>query len=252
MTCNGAMSVPPLPRGLILGHRGASAEAPENTLQAFRLALEQGADGIEFDVQPSADGAPVVIHDDTVDRTTDGRGVVAALPWQALAVLDAGGGERVPRLEDVAAWAVQTRAWLNVELKAPGAEAASLQVLRATGLLERTVLSSFDPEVVARVGRLDPAARRFLLTERWDEPARGAVAACGAEGVCLEDRAATAEALRELAEAQLPVVVWTVDDARRIEQLLHAGVTAVITNVPARAVSVRRALHPAAPHHPGA
>jgi glycerophosphoryl diester phosphodiesterase len=230
----------PLPSGLVLGHRGASAEAPENTLHAFRLALAQGAEGIEFDVQPSADGVPVVIHDDTVDRTTNGRGAVAALPWSALAALDAGGGEPVPRLEDVAMWAAQADAWLNVELKAPGAEAASLEVLRRAGLLERTVFSSFYPDVVALVGQLEPVARRFLLTERWDDEVRAALTACGAGGVCLADRATTPAALQELADARLPVVVWTVDDPLRIEHLLRAGVTAVITNVPSRAVTVRR------------
>jgi glycerophosphoryl diester phosphodiesterase len=231
------------PSRLVLGHRGASAVAPENTMRAFRLALEHGADGVEFDVQPSADGVPVVIHDGTVERTTGGRGAVAAMTWHELAALDAGDGERIPRLEDVAAWAAQSGAWLNLELKAPGAEAASLAILRRHALLERTIVSSFDAGIVAEVGRLDAGVRRFLLTERWDTATRAVRQACGAGGVCLEGAAATVSALRELAEAGLPVVVWTVDDPPRIEQLLRAGVAAVISNHPARSVAVRAALH---------
>jgi glycerophosphoryl diester phosphodiesterase len=242
----GTAPLPSLPGGLILGHRGASADAPENTLRAFRLAIEQGADGIEFDVQPSADGVPVVIHDDTVDRTTRGSGMVAALTWSALAALDAGGGEPVPCLDDVAAWAGGAGAWLNIELKAPGVEAASVEVLRRHGLLGRTVFSSFDPAVVAAVGRVAPASRRFLLTVAWNAATREALGACGAGGVCLQDRAATAATLRELAGHGLPVVVWTVDDPLRMEQLLRAGVAAVISNYPARAAAVRRALPPGA------
>jgi glycerophosphoryl diester phosphodiesterase len=229
-----------LPSRLVFGHRGSSADAPENTMRAFRLALEQGADGIEFDVQPSGDGVPVVIHDDTVERTTDGVGVVGTMPWEALARLDAGGGERIPRLDEVAAWAAETGAWLNVELKAAGAEAESLRVLREAGVLERTVFSSFDPEVVAAVGRLDPGVRRFLLTERWDAEAAGVAGAVGAGGICLENAAATPVALADLHERGLPVVVWTVDDPRRVAALLDAGVAAVISNVPAHAVAARR------------
>jgi glycerophosphoryl diester phosphodiesterase len=211
-------------------------------MRAFRLALEQGADGIEFDVQPRADGVPVVIHDETVDRTTSGSGAVAAMSWRELAALDAGGGEGIPSLEDVVAWAARSGAWLNVELKAPGAEAASLEILRRHGLLERTIVSSFDAEIVAEVGRLDGGVRRFYLTERWDAAARAARAACGAGGVCIEGRAATQPVLRELAAAGLPVVVWTVDDPGRIAALLRAGVTAVISNHPGRVASVRATL----------
>ena len=90
---------------LILGHRGASVARPENTIAAFAHALDLGAGGIECDVQRAADGALVLIHDDTLDRTTDGTGVVGDLPWSALAGLDAGGGNPIPRLADLFAWA---------------------------------------------------------------------------------------------------------------------------------------------------
>lgn len=90
-------------RTLILGHRGAPFAAPENTLAAFRRALAAGADGIEADVQRSADGRLLLLHDDTVERTTDGAGRVGELPWSALAALAAGQGERIPTLEEVLA-----------------------------------------------------------------------------------------------------------------------------------------------------
>ncbi|HKP76855.1 MAG TPA: glycerophosphodiester phosphodiesterase family protein, partial [Longimicrobiaceae bacterium] len=149
--------MPPARRPLVLGHRGAPLAAPENTLRAFRLALEEGADGIELDVQPSADGVPVVLHDDTLDRTTDATGDVATLPWERIALARAG-GEPVPRLEEVVAWAAEAGAFLNVELKRPGAEAASVAAIAGAGLRERTVFSSFQAASVAEVKRLDPAA----------------------------------------------------------------------------------------------
>src|SRR5690349_2161152 len=182
---------------LILGHRGASADAPENTMRAFRLALEQGADGVELDVQPSADCVPVVIHDGTLDRTTDGRGPVSALPWAEISRLRAG-GEPVPRLDEVAAWAGETGAWLNVEVKGGGIEGRVLDVLHRAEVLERTVLSSFVPEIVWELRRMAPPGTRvYLLTERWDDEVRAGARALGVGGVCLHGELADAGAVEE-------------------------------------------------------
>jgi glycerophosphoryl diester phosphodiesterase len=183
----------PFPHPLILGHRGAPADAPENTLRSFALAMEQGADGVELDVQRSADGVPVVLHDPTLDRTTGAHGQVAAHPWSALERLTLA---HVPSLEQAAAWAAAAGAWLNVEIKAERVEAATVEVLRATaervevatvqvlrstGLLPRTVISSFDPRIVRRVGEVEPDVLRFLLTDSWDEEVLSTVADCGAQ-----------------------------------------------------------------------
>jgi glycerophosphoryl diester phosphodiesterase len=223
----------PFPHPLLLGHRGAPRVLPENTLASFRRALADGADGVELDVQRAADGVPVVIHDATLERTTNGRGPVASHTSTELARLDAGAGEGVPTLAAVAAWAAEAGAWLNVELKADGVEAAALEVLGRAGVLESTFLSSFSPTAVAEVGRLAPAVRRFLLTERWNARVRAAVTECGAHGVCLETHAATEAALAELAALGLPLVVWTEDHPARIRALFAAGVAGVITNDPA-------------------
>lgn len=226
-------------RPLVLGHRGAPREHPENTLAGFRRAREHGADGVELDVQPSADGAPVVIHDATLERTTDGAGRVDSLPWERIAAARAG-AEPVPRLEDAAAWAVEADAWLNVEIKSPGAEAASVGTIVHAGLLPRTFFSSFVPEVVAEVGRLEPRATRFFLTERWDGEVRAIVRELGVAGVCLHHSIATPAVLDELHSANLGAVVWTVDDPARLRELLRAGVKAVITNHPERGVEALR------------
>ena len=232
----------PLERPLILGHRGDPRRAPENTLRSFQLALEAGADGVELDVQPSADGVAVVIHDETLARTTDAAGAVATLPWTEIARARLAGGERVPRLEEVASWASEAGAWLNVEFKATGTEATSLRILDEAEMLPRTIFSSFLPEVVARIGRLASGAHRLLLLEQWDPAARHALHRSGASGVCLHHRAATPEVLGELAAAELPVVVWTVDDPVRMRALLGAGVAAIITNVPATGATIRHEL----------
>ena len=226
-------------RPLILGHRGAPFEAPENTVRGFAIARAHGADGVELDVQPSADGVAVVIHDRTLGRTTNARGRVPLLPWETIAPVRAG-GEPVPRLEDAAAWAVESGAWLNVEIKSRGAEAASVAAIRAAGLEERTFFSSFVPEVVAEVGRLAPDATRCFLTERWTRSVRLTVEALGVQGVCPCDAIATPGLLAELHEAGLAAVIWTVDDPARMRELLIMGVHALITNRPEIGARVRR------------
>lgn len=218
-------------RPLVLGHRGAPFEAPENTIASFEVARAAGADGVELDVQLSADGVPVVIHDDTLERTTDGRGLVSDVPWSWIRTLRSR-GEPVSCLADAARWAADTGVWLNVEIKARTAASATVAALREAGLGARVIVSSFHPSVVSEVGALDRRIRRFLLSERWDAAARQAATACGAQGICLGLEGATARALQALREADLPVVAWTVDDPRAMRRLIDAGVLAIITNRP--------------------
>lgn len=200
-------------------------------MAGFALALAAGADGVELDVQLSADGVPVVIHDETLDRTTGVRGRVAELPWRRISEVRAG-GEPIPSLEQAAAWALASGAWLNVEIKAAGAAKATLAALEGIGLTERVIVSSFHASVIEDVGRLNADLPRYLLLERWDVPSRRAVAASGAGGVCLRVDAASQAALAEIAGAGLPVVVWTVDDPDHLAELIRSGVRAVITNRP--------------------
>lgn len=227
----------PFPRLLILGHRGAPDEATENTLESLALAVRQGADGVELDVRVTADGVPVVIHDDTLERTFGLPGVVSKLTWPALQrVTEA----RLPSLQQVAAWAAASGAWVNVELKSGGAEEEIVGIVEQHELLPRTFFSSFDPAAVAAIGRACPDARRFFLTERWDDKARDGLVASGASGLCLRGDAASAVTLEVLRQEGLPVVVWTVDDRSRMLELARNQVAAIITNRPATAVAALR------------
>lgn len=162
------------PRPLILAHRGASAHAPENTLSAFELALTQGAHGVELDAKLSADGEVVVIHDPTVDRTTDGKGRVSQLTLAALRELDAGSffsekynGEKIPTLAEVFE-AIGDRALINVELtnyQTPrdGLADKVCDLVKRFGLEERVLFSSFLPSNLNRTRKLLPDTPRGLL-----------------------------------------------------------------------------------------
>jgi glycerophosphoryl diester phosphodiesterase len=223
---------------LVLGHRGAPREAPENTMRAFEVALEQGADGVELDVQPAGDGTAVVIHDDRLDRTTDRHGPLAALTWGDI-VGARSRGEPVPRLEQAVEWAVRSGAWLNVEVKSTGVEAESVRIVREAGLMERTFFSSFLPEVVTALRRAAPDGTVCYLTERWDAEVQAGVRMLGMDGVCLHHSIATPEAVAWLRDHRLHCVVWTVDDPQRMRELYEQGVLAIISNLPRLAAEVR-------------
>ena len=221
---------------LILGHRGSPRESLENTLSSFDRAVREGADGVELDVRGAIDGVPVVIHDDSMDRALGVPGLISALAWPAVQKLS---GARVPSFEQVAAWAAASGAWLNVELKTMGVEAAVLELIHRVGISERVIFSSFEPAIVRRVGELDGSVLRFFLTERWDERARQGFHEGQATGVCLQDDGAEDRALRELREGGVPVIVWTVNRPARVRRLLESGVAGIISDLPGMAARER-------------
>ena len=159
---------------LIYGHRGASAYAPENTLEAFRLAMDMGADGFELDVHMSRDGELVVIHDETVDRTTDGTGLVRELTLAQLKDLDASNGmasyrgARIPTLEEVFDLIRDTRHIVNVEVKTDdwfysGIEEKCLALAKEMGVEDRIIYSSFNHHTLRKLRELKPDVKLGML-----------------------------------------------------------------------------------------
>lgn len=223
------------PQPLIIGHRGASAEAPENTLAAFGLALEMGADGVELDVQLSADGRVVIIHDATVDRTTNGRGKVSHLSLAELKALDAGSGQMIPTLDELFT-AFGPRLLYNVEIKgfAWGNQALEIAVadrIAAYHLENHVLVSSFNPLSVRRsrrhltrstlVGHIHMAAwQRFFF--------HLVPAAAAHPHVRLVDEQYMAWAKK----TGRRVHVWTVDEPAEAQRLARLGVHGMITNRP--------------------
>jgi glycerophosphoryl diester phosphodiesterase len=229
---------------LIIGHRGASADAPENTLAAFALALDQGADGVELDVRLSADGEPVIIHDASVRRTTNGRGAVSRLTAIQLQALDAGRGEPVPTLDRL--FAAFGRAMLyNVELKTGPRGNEALVAAVATqiarhDLAERVLVSSFSLNAVRQAQRL--LGSRVPLALIHAGPAgrrRHRLAACQADHP--DYRLVTPAYVAWAAWRGLRLHVWTVDDPDDARRLIALGVNALLTNRPAALLPLRGA-----------
>jgi glycerophosphoryl diester phosphodiesterase len=226
----------------IEAHRGDPANAPENTLAAFEAALRLGVPWIELDVHPAADGTLVVIHDDTIDRTTDGSGAVCDLTVDALRRLDAGSwfaprfaGERIPQLVEVLELVAPAGTRLNVEIKTPPAgfrvAPAVVDLLRRFGKAREYVVSSFDLPALLQVQAIAPEIALALIGRGPEilEPARHhglawihAHHATLDEGIVVRAHA-----------AGLGVDVWTVDDPRMLATWTARGVDKLCTNRPA-------------------
>jgi glycerophosphoryl diester phosphodiesterase len=252
---------------LNFAHRGASHDAPENTLAAFRLALEMGADGVELDVQASRDGEAVVIHDFTVDATTDGQGAVKDKTLAELKELDAGcwfdatptkrcpepveglafTGQRVPTLQEVII-VLGHQLLLNIELKARMFGSADLALRQSSGLVaevvrliedhnlvHRVIVSSFNPFALHRVKRLNPHVSTGLLY-LFDLPANPVrallVAPADPDALHPQKRLVNQKYMDWAKERGYRVNTWTVDAPGEMKRLIALGVDGIITNRP--------------------
>ena len=224
---------------LVIAHRGASGVLPENTLPAFALAIEQRADMIETDLHRTRDGAIVITHDEDL-AGLGGRGEIADATLAELRSLDAGGGERVPTIDELLD-GFGRRIAFNLELKRgaagfyEGLEAAALAAVAARGLQERTLFSSFYDPVLARLRALASAARvGLLLSRRYPQDAVARARALGAEALHPEAVLVDASFVDAAHEAGLAVYVFTVDDPTEMRRLLAIGVDGLFTNHPDR------------------
>ena len=229
-------------RPLVIAHRGASAETPENTIAAFELALRQDAYAIELDVHLSKDNQPVVIHDFTLERTSDGFGPVRERTVRELKRLDAGGwhgpqfrGQRIQTLQEVLErFRDRTRFW--IELKGgsdlyPGIEERVVSMIEIYEVVERALVQSFDPNALAQIGALNPEILLGMLVARppletlWKAPG-------AARAICPGVHLLSAAAVSAIRGAGLECYAWTVNEPAQMDRLVEWGVSGVITDRP--------------------
>ena len=233
------------PRFLVVhGHRGAAGLAPENTLAAFREAMALGVDALEMDLHVTRDGEVVIIHDETLDRTTDGQGSIADLTLEQIKHRDVGSkfapafrGERIPTLQEVIELikaSGNTRIRMDLEMKfGEGQEGRPadfeervLEVLRETGFVERVNVISFHHPSLGKVKALEPKIRTGLLEGGQQSPRDpvGLVRQYRADYYFPKFRQVTAALVVALHDAGIPIVPWTVNEAAEMQRLMSLGI----------------------------
>ena len=238
-----------MPVPLIIGHRGASAVAPENTMAAFREAIAVGADGIEFDVRLTSDGVPVVIHDSTLRRTAAVNQRVADLSWQELSKIDVGSwfnpqfaGECLPSLAQLFDLFRTDNRSLYLEMKCdspaeykPLAEACC-RMIDEYSFKDRVMVECFQLPALEVLKEIDPDIKTAALFDRMftDRSVITRATEIGAMAVALHHRLARKNLVEKAKQAGLHVAAWTVDDPIWLDRARAIGIDALITNDPAR------------------
>lgn len=218
---------------LRIGHRGAAGHAPENTLAALELAIKYGVDMVEFDVRRSGDGALVLLHDDSVDRTTNGEGRIEDLSLSGLRELDAGGGERIPLLEEALA-CLSGRAGAMIELKVRGIAADVCAKVQVADFHGTVIYASFFHEELLTVRRLMGDALTLALIEAAPIHSTAFATNAQATHAGLALNVVTPSLVKAFQEQSIKVFVYTVDEPDDIARMKRLGVDGIISNFPDR------------------
>ncbi|GGH79394.1 glycerophosphoryl diester phosphodiesterase [Pullulanibacillus pueri] len=237
-------------RTKIFAHRGASGKYPENTMTAFKQAEKEGADGIELDVHLTRDRIPIVIHDETVDRTTDGYGFVKDYSIEGLKKLSAGHWKgwkfrnaQIPTLEEVLQWMSQTSLTLLVEFKNnilpyKGLEHKTIDLLRKYNMLERTIFSSFNHESLLKVKQIYNGAETAALYGKPMASAAHYATSMGLDGLHPSYRIVNEKLVHELHANNIKIRPYTVNSPQVMEVLFDWQIDGIITDYPQRANEV--------------
>ncbi len=216
---------------LLVGHRGASAYEPENTLRSFRAAVDLGANAVELDIRATKDGKLVVIHDSRVSRTTNGKGKVAKMTLSEIRKLDAGMGERVPTLQEAVAWA-KGRANLLVEFKEPGLEAKAVKIFRG----HKNILAiSFFQTVLEELNRINPKLETGLLFDSKPRHLDEFLSSCqqlGISWVLGKAKFINRKLVDAAHKKGLRVLAWTIDKPKMLAKKIALGLDGVTSNRP--------------------
>ncbi|MGF1876398.1 glycerophosphoryl diester phosphodiesterase [Photobacterium frigidiphilum] len=231
---------------MITGHRGAAALAPENTLAGIQKAVEYGIKWIEIDTQLSADNIPVIIHDKTVRRCTNGKGRVGDLTLAELKVLDAGSwfsnefkGETIPTLEEALLACQENNLNMNLEIKIhkeqevkPLVEKVVETVKHLNFPIEKLLFSSFSQNVLAHCQTLYPEVRRGFITEHKPSNMLDTIKPLDLYSLHIDHRILNEKLAKSIKEAGLTLMIWTLNDPKKVDRFTAWGVDNIITDKP--------------------
>ncbi len=215
---------------LRIGHRGARAYEPENTLRSFRRALELGVNAIEFDVRRTKDGELVVIHDNKVDRTTDGKGLVNELTLKEIKELNTEKGEKIPTLEEALDF-LDRKVKLLIELKETGFEDKVLEVIKSKGLEDNVIIISFHEEALRRIRELSDKIETGLIYVKHKNPIKAALS-LKAQYLLPLYRFTHSTLIKKAHENGLKVIVWTINTLEEAQEYARKGVDGIASDKP--------------------
>lgn len=236
----------------IFAHRGASMYAPENTMAAFQLADQLGAEGIEIDVHLTKDQVPVIIHDETIDRTTNGTGYIKDYTFNELKSFDAGSwfdqrytGEQIISLEEFCIWITHKSLYLNIELKNnkidyKHLESIIYEMLDHYKLLPQTIISTFNVNSLKRMQRLYHHVKRALLTTKANHKLIERAMALDVQAIHLKYSALTTQIVTEAKQHKIDLSIFTVNKPRQMIHCFNKGCRAIFTDVPDLALHYRQ------------
>lgn len=225
----------------VVGHRGAAGVEPENTIRGFRYALELGVDYTECDVHLTKDDHLIVMHDSTVDRTTDGTGAVRDLTFAEVRSLDAGQGERVPTLAEVLE-VVRDKAILLIELKGEGVEEQAVRSVRDMQMDDQVIFTSFHLDRIQEVKRRDPSLKVGAIFRQPPEDACQQALEVDASGIGVYHRSLCRELVGQAHRHGLDVRAWNPDTVPEMRAVIDLGVDGVSSNRPDLLIPLVRSL----------
>ncbi|PSW16015.1 glycerophosphoryl diester phosphodiesterase [Photobacterium rosenbergii] len=231
---------------MITGHRGAAALAPENTLISIQKAADAGVSWVEIDTQLSADGIPVVFHDETVNRCTNGKGKIADLTLAQLKSLDAGSwfgeaftGEKIPTLSEALDTCLALDLTLNLELKihheehtAPLIDAVVALIKEKNYPIDKLLFSSFQKPALERCQQQMPEVRRGFICEVWNDYSLTSIAASQPYSVHIDHRILTPTIAKSIKDAGYVLKIWTLNNVEKAQHFYDLGVDSIITDKP--------------------
>ena len=215
----------------VTGHRGAAGLEPENTLRSIRRAIDLGVDRVEVDVRVTRDGRLVVIHDETVDRTTNGHGYVNELTLDEIRKLNAGKGEKVPTLEEVLE-ITKGKVELQIELKVPEATGSTLRLIEKENAEGEVIITSFIHDLLRRVHDFNPELRTGALFFNVEGDICRKALNVYSKAVHVYYRNVDAELVRHAHEMGLEIEVWNPDEPKEMMRMIKLGVDSIGTNRP--------------------
>lgn len=216
----------------ILGHRGAKGEKPENTLKGIQYAIDCGVKAIEIDVHKSKDEKLIVIHDDTLERTTDGKGKILDFTLKELKDLDAGEGEKIPTLEEVSDLLINLDIIFFIEIKAENCEEAVAQLIKEKKYYSKTFVKAFNHRILLNIKNINPKIRTQCLMYGLPIDPVSIVSSAKANGLSLSASTIDKQLVEECHNSNILVTTWNANTISEMQKFKDMGVDFIGTDFP--------------------